>query len=400
MNSKKLWQTTANQLNTLVEAFTVGDDHLLDLELLPYDLQASLAHAQMLHKIGLLDQNELQTVEKGLAEILEKWQNKDFRIEKKQEDGHTAIEHYLTQHYGEIGQKIHTGRSRNDQSLVMIRLFMKAKLVEINAKTDLLARSFQTASQKYQQVEMPGYTHLQKAMPTTVGVWLDSFAAALADFEVLLKSVLKIIDQNPLGSASGFGIQNLELDREFTTRQLGFAKTQANPLYCGLARGYFEAIVLQTLSQPMFIAARFAHDMLLFTTQEFNFFALPAEYTTGSSIMPQKRNYDIFEIMRANAKVFQSYQNQVQNIISAIGSGYQRDLQLTKKPLIEGVKLCLNTIGLLVELIPALQVNEAQLKKAMTADLYVTNEVYELVKQGKPFRAAYFEVKRRWNAKI
>ena len=395
MNSNKLWQTTANQLHPLVEKFTVSDDYLLDLELLPYDLQASLAHAKMLHKIGILTEHELESAEAGLNEILEQWQKQDFRIESRQEDGHTAIEQYLTRHHGAIGQKIHTGRSRNDQSLVMMRLFMKDKLSQIETKIQTLVQIFQAASQKYQHIPMPGYTHLQKAMPTTVGLWLDSFAAALADFQVILNSVLKIIDQNPLGSASGFGIENLELDRDFTTRQLGFAKTQTNPLYCGMARGYFENIVLQTLSQPIFVAGRFAHDMLLFTTQEFNFFALPNEYTTGSSIMPQKRNYDLFEIMRGNSKVFQAYQNQVQNIVSTIGSGYQRDLQLTKKPLVAGVQLCSRTIDLLTELIPVLQVHENQLNKAMTSDLYVTNEVYELVKQGKSFRTAYFEIKAK-----
>jgi len=167
-------------------------------------------------------------------------------------------------------------------------------------------------------------------------------------------------------------------------------------MYCGLSRGYFENIVLQTLSQPMIIAAKFANDLLLFTTQEFSFFSLPDEFTTGSSIMPQKRNYDIFEIMRANVKVFHAYQNQIQNIISSIGSGYQRDLQLTKKPLVEGINLCLATIRLLSEVIKSLQVNENNLQKAMTKDLYVTNEVYELVKKGKSFREAYHEIKKKW----
>ena len=261
MNSSKLWQLSGNELHPLVEAFTVGDDHIIDLELLPYDIQASLAHVKMLYKMGMIESKELLEAKKGLKEILKKWRKKTFFIHKYQEDGHTAIEQYLTEKYGDIGKKIHTGRSRNDQSLVMIRLFMKAKLLEFKSKLHGLRLTFQSAAQKYQHTVMPGYTHLQKAMPTTVGMWLGSFAAGLKDFKVILKSTLKIVDQNPLGSASGFGIENFSCDRAFTTKQLGFAKTQTNPIYCSLSRGYFESTILQILAHPMFIAARFAHDM-------------------------------------------------------------------------------------------------------------------------------------------
>ena len=397
MTKNRLWQTSDSKLNLLVEAFTVGDDYIFDLQLLPYDIKASIAHAEMLHKIGILDQTELNQAKKGLQEILKKWKKNEFIIEKNQEDGHTAIEQYLTENYGEVGKKIHTGRSRNDQSLVMIRLFMKEKLLEIQDELNKLIELFKTKSCENQKIPMPGYTHLQKAMPTTVGIWIDSFSSAFEDFDLILKSTIKIIDQNPLGSASGFGIKNLLLDREFTTQKLEFGKIQNNPMYCGLSRGYFENIVLQTLSQSMVIASKFANDMLLFTTQEFNFFSLPNEFTTGSSIMPQKRNYDVFEIMRGNVKVFNSYQSEIQSIVSSIGSGYQRDLQLTKKPFVQGINLCVNTIVLLSEIIKSLQVNEDNLKKSMTSDLYVTNEVYELVKNGKSFREAYLEIKKKWN---
>ncbi len=397
MTKNKLWQTGNNQLNPLVEAFTVGDDYIFDQRLLPYDIQGCLAHAEMLLKIGVINNEELSQAKKGLQEILDKWNKGKFIIERNQEDGHTAIEQYLTENFGEIGKKIHTGRSRNDQSLVMIRLFMKEKLLEIQTELLKLIRVLNKESQKNNQIKMPGYTHLQKAMPTTVGVWLDSFSSAFEDFLVILEATIKIIDQNPLGSASGFGIENLFLDREFTTKVLQFYKTQENPMYCGLSRGYFENIVLQTLSQPMIIAGKFANDMLLFTTQEFDFFSLPNEFTTGSSIMPQKRNYDLFEIMRGNIKIFNSYQNEIQNIISSIGSGYQRDLQLTKKPFVQGVYLCLNTVILLTNTVQSLQINYNNIEKAMTNDLYVTNEVYELVKKGKSFREAYSEIKKKLN---
>jgi len=395
--ANKLWQTDDSHLHPLVEAFTVGDDYIFDLQLLPYDIKASIAHAEMLFEIGIINKKELSQAKNGLKEILGKWQKNEFFIDINQEDGHTAIEQYLTENYGDIGKKIHTGRSRNDQSLVMIRLFMKEKLLEIQKELNKFIKVLKIKSKENQQIPMPGYTHLQKAMPTTVNVWMDSFVSAFEDFTLTLESTIKIVNQNPLGSASGFGIENLSLDREFTTKQLGFEKTQKNPMYCGLSRGYFENIVLQALSQPMIIASRFANDMLLFTTQEFNFFSLPNKFTTGSSIMPQKRNYDVFEIMRGNMKVFNAYQNEIQNIVSSIGSGYQRDLQLTKKPFVQGVDLCSNTIVLLSEIINALQINKNNLQKAMTDDLYVTNEVYELVKNGKNFREAYIEIKKKWN---
>lgn len=393
MQKNKLWQTSDSKLNPLVEYFTVGDDYITDLELLPYDIEASITHAQMLYKIKILTKKDLFHAEKGLNEILEKWQKKEFTITKNQEDGHTAIEQYLTENYGEVGKKLHTGRSRNDQSLVMIRLFMKEKLLQIKNETKNLISEFKNQSSKNEKVPMPGYTHMQKAMPTTVGVYFNYFEEAIKDFLISLESTTKIINQNPLGSASGFGIENFTLDKNFTTEKLELKKIQENPLYCGFSRGYFENIVLQTLSQIMIISSKFANDMLLFTTKEFDFFSLPTEFTTGSSIMPQKRNYDVFEIMRGNIKIFTSYQNSIQDIIISIGSGYQRDLQLTKKPFVNGVNLCINTLIILSEIIKNIHVKKDNLQKSMTKDLYKTNEVYELVKNGVSFRDAYIKIK-------
>lgn len=396
MKKTKLWQTDSG-LHPLVEEFTVGNDYVLDMQLLPYDIRASIAHARMLFEIKAINVTELEDLLKGLNEILGKWHEGKFTIEREQEDGHTAIEQYLTEHYGEVGKKIHTGRSRNDQSLVMTRLFMKDSLSDIQKELAKTIKTFDAKSKECNTVVMPGYTHLQKAMPTTVGVWLDSFSAGLKDFNELLLATIKMIDQNPLGSASGFGISNYPLSRELTTKEMGFAKMQDNPMYCGLSRGYFENIVLQTLSQPMILSGKFANDMMLFTTQEFNYVSLPKNFTTGSSIMPQKRNYDIFEIMRGNVKVYNSHQSQVQAIVSSIGSGYQRDLQLTKEPFIRGVNMCKLTVQLLTEVVDNLNINEDKLKTAMTDDLYVTNEVYELVKQGSSFRDAYIEIKNKIN---
>ena len=397
MEKKKIWQTGDSGLHPLVEKFTVGDDHIFDQQLLPYDLKASLAHAKMLFEIKVINEEEFEKAEKGLNEILEKWESGDFVVKQEQEDGHTAIEQFLTENYGEVGKKIHTGRSRNDQSLVMIRLFMKEKLTEIEKLGEEIVDSLNKKIEETKDIPMPGYTHMQKAMPTTVGVWLDSYAFAIKDILVLLRSTQEIINQNPLGSASGFGIKNFQINRESTTRTLGFAKTQENPMYCGFSRGYFENIVLQNLSGIMIALGRFSNDMITFTTQEFGFFSLPDNFTTGSSIMPQKRNYDVFEIMRGNTKVFHSHQNQIQEIISALGSGYNRDLQLTKKPFVLGMNLCAETMKLFVEIINNLNFDEEKLEKSMTPDLFVTNEVYELVKNGDSFREAYLEVKKKWN---
>lgn len=397
--ARKIWQVGGGGLHPLVEAYTVGDDHVFDQELLPYDVAASMAHAEMLTKMGVLSEEELRVLAEGFDRILEKWEAGEFVITQDQEDGHTAIEQFLTEEYGEVGKKVHTGRSRNDQSLVMIRLFMREELRHVRRLARELADRFAEKAAETEGIVMPGYTHMQRAMPASVPMWLGSYQAALEDLDTLLGATEKIIDQNPLGSASGFGISNFPLDRESTTRSLKFKRTQENPMYCGLSRGYFENLVLQALSELMILCGRFANDMLLFTTAEFGFFSLPENFTTGSSIMPQKRNYDLFEIMRGNTKVFHSYQAQVQEIVSAIGSGYQRDLQLTKKPFVLGVFLATDTLVLMADIVPALRIHKDVLKRAMTRELFVTNEVYDLVNKGKNFRDAYAEVKKRINKK-
>lgn len=403
MSKSKLWQTGSG-LHPLVESYTVGQDYKFDQILLPFDLKASQAHVQMLLEMQVISEKEADQAKQGLQEILKLWEAGKFQILPEQEDGHTAIEQYLTEHFGEVGQKIHTGRSRNDQSLVMIRLYMKDQLTQIQKKLAHLVKAFQkrrstlpaSHQNPNQPLPMPGYTHTQKAMPTTVDAWLESYEVAYLDQEPLLQSAYNLIDQNPLGSASGFGIQNFPLQREITTQELGFQKTQDNPLYCGLSRGLFESMVLQSLAGLMIISSRLASDLILFTTQEFNFFSLPDSFVTGSSIMPQKKNYDVLEIMRAQSRVFMSHLRQVQDIIISLGSGYHRDLQLTKGPLIQTLSICQQTLDLLVELLSALEVNVKNLEKAMTKDLYVTAQVYELVKKGHSFRQSYQEVKKNW----
>ncbi|QUE31629.1 argininosuccinate lyase [Francisella philomiragia] len=395
--SKKLWQTETDKLLPIVEKYTVGQDYILDQKLLKYDLQASLAHAKMLYKMKVITKDELNLLKKGLQEIQELLSNNEFRITQDQEDGHTAIEQYLCTHYGEVGKKIHTGRSRNDQSLVMLRLFMIDKIQFLEKTIQENIYTLRSKASKFKNIPMPGYTHMQKAMPTTVATWLGSFADALADTLLLISATSKVINQNPLGSASGFGINNFKHDKEYTTELLGFNRTQDNPIYCALSRGYFEKLTLQTFSNPISIYSRFANDMMLFTMAEFDYFSLNNSYTTGSSIMPQKRNYDLFEIMRGNAKLYQGYLQQITSIIDSVPSGYNRDYQLTKLPFFEAITLIEDTALLFNSTIKDLNVHIDKLEQAMTPDLYATEEVYKLVEQGLSFRDAYVAIKLKLN---
>ncbi|AJI46839.1 argininosuccinate lyase [Francisella philomiragia] len=395
--NKKLWQTETDKLLPIVEKYTVGQDYILDQKLLKYDLQASLAHAKMLYKMKVITKDELNLLKKGLQEIQELLSNNEFRITQDQEDGHTAIEQYLCTHYGEVGKKIHTGRSRNDQSLVMLRLFMIDKIQFLEKTIQENIYTLRSKASKFKNIPMPGYTHMQKAMPTTVATWLGSFADALADTLLLISATSKVINQNPLGSASGFGISNFKHDKEYTTELLGFNRTQDNPIYCACSRGYFEKLALQTFSNPISIYSRFANDMMLFTMAEFDYFSLSNSYTTGSSIMPQKRNYDLFEIMRGNAKLYQGYLQQITSIIDSVPSGYNRDYQLTKLPFFEAITLIEDTALLFNSTIKDLNVHIDKLEQAMTPDLYATEEVYKLVEQGLSFRDAYVAIKLKLN---
>ena len=394
----KLWQTSDGP-DDLIEAYTVGNDYVIDALLLPYDVEGTIAHVSMLEKIGVLNKQEYAQAVKVLQEIIELHKKGEFKISREQEDGHTAIEQYVTDKLGDTGKKIHTGRSRNDQALVMMRLYMKFVLGSMDDQLQELAEAFRKRAQKAEGVPMPGYTHMQKAMPTTVTDWLEAYDEGFRDLLPMVRAAKALIDQNPLGSAAGFGVKGLKLDREHTTQKLGFKKTQDSPLYGGLSRGYFELAVLQVCNLTMTLCGRFASDMLLFTTQEFDYFSLPPEFTTGSSIMPNKRNYDLFEVMRGNSKLVGGYCSQVQSIISGIGSGYQRDLALTKEPFVKGAGLTLDSIDVLVRAVPELALNESKLKASMTDDLYATEKVYELVAQGVPFRDAYKRVKRQLFAK-
>lgn len=394
----KIWSKDNTKLHPLIEAYTIGNDPELDYELIPYDCMASIAHAKMLGKIGILKAPEVGKLKIGLQEIIKLNGQGKFKIKKEDEDGHTAIENFLTERYGEIGKKIHTGRSRNDQVLVAMRLYSLDKTEKLSQEIKKLIQKINQQANTHNLTIMPGYTHTQRAMPTTVGTWLGSFSAALEDDLELLQTVRKIIDQNPLGSVAGFGEDVFGLDREYTTKEMGFSKTQKNPMYCAMSRGKFENIILQALSQVMFDLGKLANDLVWFTTKEFNFFDLPEEFKTGSSVMPQKRNFDFLELVRGNASVFFGYQFQVQEVVKNLFSGYNRDMQLTKEPYSKGIKLAINTIEIMDLVVSNLKVNKENLKLACSSEIYATQRAYQLVKKGIPFRDAYREVGKQTNS--
>ncbi len=394
---KKIWDRKGGvTINKAVEDYTVGVDYLLDLELLPYDIQGTVAHAKMLHKIKILNAKELETLLTGLNKILSLYKAGQFKIDKSQEDSHTAIEAYLTENYGDVSKKIHTGRSRNDQSLTMTRLFSKEKLSEIKKEVKSLINTLAKQIKKQGKIKMPGYTHMQKAMPSSVGMWLGSYHDSLKDDLILIEAVMKVIDQNPLGSAAGYGENTLGLDRKLTTKELDFKRVQENPMYCALSRGKFENLALQAVSNAMFDLGKIASDLLLFTTKEFNFFTLPDSFKTGSSIMPQKKNYDVLELIRGNVAIFNGYQSQIEGVIKNLPAGYNRDFQLTKEPYLKGIKLSLDTLAVMALVVKNIKAKKKNLENACTPELYATDEALKLVKAGKSFREAYQEVKEKY----
>lgn len=390
----KLWQTDGmTSLHPTIEAYTVGGDASLDQQLLGYDITATKAHVEMLGESGIIAKAESAVLSNALDELLILWQKGAFLIGNDYEDGHSAIEGYLTQQLGDVGKKVHTGRSRNDQALVMMRLYLLDALERALDKTNAVSQVFSQAAKDAGVIMMPGYTHQQKAMPTTVAMWLGSFADAFLDQTKLIKAARDIINQNPLGSAAGFG-NSLPINREKTTNLLGFGSTQNNPMYCGLSRGIFELMAVQSLTPAMAFSSKFATDMLLFTMQEIPFFSLPETMTTGSSIMPHKHNYDVFEIMRGTAHAFAGYSGQLYALTSGVGSGYSRDLQLTKSITLKALHEYETTLDALLITVPAIQINKSALKSAMTDDLLTVAKINELVTQGMPFRDAYVEIKK------
>ena len=393
----KLWQKKYD-LNAAVEKFTVGNDYLLDQELVPFDCQASRAHARMLNKIGILSDSETADLLSGIDQILDLHAKGKFKIRPEDEDCHTAIENFLTQKIGIAGEKIHTGRSRNDQVLTALRLYCKTQLNEISSAVQTTIATITEFIQKYGEVKMPGFTHTRKAMPSSVAMWAGALRDALADDLDLLSCATKLIDQNPLGTGAGFGVP-LALDRQMTTDELHFARIQENPIYAQNSRGKFEGFALSVMSQIMYDLNKIASDLILFTMPEFNYFTLPDEFLTGSSIMPHKKNPDVLELLRAKYHEVFTYEMQVRNTGVNLISGYHRDLQLTKEAIIRAFKTTLTSVQTTIVLFENLSVNRKNCRKAMTAELFATDKVYQLVKSGVPFREAYRQISQEYEDK-
>ena len=392
---KKIWfKNKEVQLNKTVEEFNAGEDILYDQEMIPDDVWCSRCYARMLKKHNLLTEKELKQLEQGLDEILDLYKKGDFVLKLEDEDCHTKIEDYLIQRFGDTGKKIHTGRSRNDQVLVMMRWFLKRKSKFIREKSLKLAMELIKFARKYEMVPMPGYTHMQKAMPTTVGTLFGAFAESLMDDAKLLISIAdNIVDQNPLGSGAGYG-SPFDFDRDWLSHEIGFKKTQNNVIYCHNSRGKIEGLVLEACSQVMLTLNRLACDLLFFTTQEFQFFNMDDSIATGSSIMPQKKNLDVAELIRGRTATVLACRNETtMNILNKI-SGYHRDGQEIKRPLFLGLKYTEMSLDAMGVILQNIKPNKEILVKSMLGcpGLFAAHKAFEKVKEGMTFRDAYREV--------
>ncbi|MFH1590778.1 MAG: argininosuccinate lyase [archaeon] len=388
----KLWELN-NGTDQDVEAFTVGDDYILDQVLVPYDCDGSIAHAKMLHKIGVLKRAEAEALTKELKRIKELHAQDKFEVKQSDEDCHTAIENRLVKRLGNVGKKIHTARSRNDQVLTAIRLFIADKAAMADDTIGVLIKALEGFAKKHPETPMPGYTHMRKAMPSSVKMWATAYADLLKDDAALLDSVMAIIDQSPLGTGAGYGLP-IKVDRSLTAKQLGFPAVQMNPIATQLSRGKFESMLLHTLGQSMLTINRLASDLILFSMPEFGYFVLPPAFCTGSSIMPQKQNPDVLELARAKYHVLVGLEAQVKGVSAGLPSGYNRDLQLTKGPVMRGLATVIETTAIIAKLIKNLKVDSARCKQAMTPELYATDKALKLVAEGIPFRDAYHKVKK------
>jgi argininosuccinate lyase len=388
---KKLWQKNKNRLMVEVEAFETKGDLLLDQKLIPFDIQGSIAHAKMLKKIHVLTAQELQILLKGLEKINSLYKQNKFLLSFGDEDMHSKLEDFLTKNYGEVGKKIHTGRSRNDQVLTALRLYSISELKEIKFLIKKLIKTLKSYKKEFGSISMPGYTHMQKAMPSSIGLWIENFIAALEDDFKNANNVQDIINQSPLGSAAGYGVP-INLNKEFTARLLGFKKVQENPIYCQNSRGKFDANILSALIQLLLTINKLASDFLLFTTTEFSFFQASEDITTGSSIMPQKKNLDIAELLRSKVHLVLGNYVQIVSLSSNLISGYNRDLQDSKKSLMESLEITKDSLKITQLLLLSIKPNKEHLKETITKELFAAEKALNLVLKGDNFRDAYQKI--------
>jgi len=383
----KLWKKGI-PTDQKIDIFTVGNDREFDLVLAKYDVLGSIAHAKMLQKINILTEKEATDLVETLEEILAEIEKGNFKIEDTFEDVHSKIEYLLTEKLGDTGKKIHTARSRNDQVLVDIHLYLKDEISEIKKLTKALFDLLISLSKKYENVLLPGYTHLQIAMPSSFGMWLSAYAETLIDDVVLLNASQKIVDQNPLGSAAGYG-SSFPIDRSFTTQELQFATLKYNSVAAQMSRGKSEKTVAFAMSGLASTVSKLAMDICLYMSQNFNFISLPSHLTTGSSIMPHKKNPDVFELIRAKCNKIQALPYEITLLTNNLPSGYHRDFQLLKEglfPAIQSLKSCLEIASFAIK---DIQVNETILEDKKYDYLFTVDALNEMVTEGKPFRDAY-----------
>ena len=383
----KLWQKDTST-NEKIDHFTVGNDRTYDLALAPYDCIASKAHAKMLGEIGMLTSKEVKDLTNALDDILKSTQKGDFVIEKEFEDMHSKIEFLLTQKLGDLGKKIHTARSRNDQVLVALQLYIKEELSQIKKEVVKLFDLLLKLAETHQKDLLPGYTHMQVAMPSSFGLWFSAYAESLVDDVAFLNTAFRLADQNPLGSAAGFG-SSFPIDRELTSKELGFKTLKYNVVAAQMGRGKVEKASATAIGMLGGTLAKLAMDICMYMGQDFDFIHFPEELTTGSSIMPHKKNPDVFELIRGKCNLLQGLPQQLALLTSNLPSGYHREMQLAKAPLVEAfqeIKACLEMMHF--------SLSKIEVRKNITDDskydyLFSVDTLNEWVKQGIPFREAY-----------
>lgn len=389
--AEKIWQKTAsnNALHAkIVEKFTVGNDIQFDYALAKYDVLGSLAHCEMLHSINLLKTEEWLLIEKELKKILVEIKENQFEIEPGIEDVHSQVEHLLIQRIGDIGKKIHSGRSRNDQVLTDLKLYLKAEILDIKSLIEAVFSSLIQLSNQHKEVLLPGYTHLQIAMPSSFGLWFGAYAESLVDDLELLLASHNIINKNPLGSGAGYGT-SFPLNRTLTTELLGFGALNVNSVYAQMTRGKSEKVIAMAIAGLAGTISKLSYDMCLYLNQNFGFISFPDTLTTGSSIMPHKKNPDVFEIMRARCNRIQALPNELIILTNNLPSGYHRDVQLTKEalfPAIQSLKECLEMLQFMLQHI---EVKKDIVKDAKYNYMFSVESVNQQVLEGIPFRDAY-----------
>jgi len=385
----RLWEKGL-KLDQLVHRFTVGSDYILDVKLLPYDCLGSLAHAIMLMSIDVLSAEELQSIQEGLNKILADHEKQEVTISPEDEDCHTVIERALIESIGEAGKKIHTGRSRNDQVIVTMRLFAREALLKLSEHVGVLAKVLLERAEEGYKVPIPGYTHMRQAMPSSFGHLFSAYAESLIQDLELLEGALRFVNRSPLGSASGYGVP-LPLDRHMVSDLLGFDHPDRNALYIQNTRGKMESIVLSALLQVQMDLARLSHDLILFSMENFQFLKIPEAFTTGSSIMPQKRNPDALELVRGQVSAVQARFNEVVSTIAHLPAGYQRDVQLTKEPFMTAFERVSDSVVVMAKICQGLELLPEKCRAGFTPEIFATDYALQLVEEGVPFREAYIQ---------